>query len=515
MPRIYRIVAVVLGMWMLGWIYLSWPYGQDDMLIHLRYADHLLHQHMVSYDGVHPSFGDSSLLYLAILTALRAFTTSPVLPRAVSSIAHIALFVGLVLALGRALKNAPRLLWLLVMLLLGAFVAPSASRWLDDGMETSICLCFVALLAFTIARLSRTTEITRGQWAWLATLGYALVLFRVEFLLLVGFASLTLFLAQRALPAAPPGLRSQAILLVQSSAPLLGGIFAALCIVALMHSLLPDTAVAKALARGEWAVTLIMTLEIFKSSLCFGMISLLLWLLSLIALLARRFSLATLAANSIFPTTLLLAMVRGQAVQGVRYFEWTLLFSILWNILQLAADMPSVLRPRLDLSLRVICYGLCVALVVAMPFESKLLRPVFATRGETLNRFRAQHLELLRDQHGTALDVGTIGYFSQAGICDPFGLVDGRAFARRSYEQRVAACIAMRPDFIFASQDLIGEMYHRLDLGSWNSCGAYAFGNIGLPDVHYLLVPPWNTELACKATGEKPVPLRQVIPEFH
>jgi hypothetical protein len=511
MPRIYRVVAIVLGIWMLAWIYISWPYGQDDMLIHLRYADHLLHQHMVSYDGVHPSFGESSLLYLAILAFLRAFTTSPVLPRAVSSISHVVLFVGLFVTFGRALKTAPRLLWLFVILLLGAFVAPSAARWLDDGMETSICLCFVGVLAFSIVRLSRRSEITPVEFAWLAALGYVLVLFRVEFLLLVGFASLTLFLAQRALPTASTDLRSQAVLLVRSSAPLLGGLIGAICIVALMHSLLPDTAVAKEIAKGQWGVTFNMTVGIFKSSFSFGMISLLLWALSLIALLSRRFSLATLAANSIFPATLFLAMVRGQAVQGVRYFEWTLFFPILWNILQLAVEVRSTPRPRLDTSLRVICYGLCVALIVAMPFESKLLRPVFASRGETLNRFRAEHLELLHDQHGIALDVGTIGYFSQAGICDPFGLVDGRAFARLPYEQRVDDCIATHPDFIFASRDLIGEMSSRLDLNSWYSCGVYSFANIDTRDLHYLLAPPWNAVLVCKATGETPVPVWQIM----
>jgi len=502
MPKIYRIVTVLLAAWMLVWICLSWPYGQDDALIHLRYADHLLHQHIVSYDGVHPSFGTSSLLYLVLLTFLRAFTTSPVLPRAVSSIAHILLFFGVAFVLERALKNAPRYLWLFAMLLLAVLVMPSAVRWLDDGMETSLCLGLVALLVFAVARLSKY-EARPRDLLWLAVLGFLLVLARVEFLLLTGFASLMLFSAQPH----PEGLRGK---LLCRAAPLLGGLAAAGLIVVCMHSLLPDTALAKSIGLMNWQVSLSMTASILRSSFTFGIVLLLLWLLSFAVLAARRCSFATLVANSLFPCVVVLSALRGQIVQGIRYLEWTIFFSVLWNILQLA-ELPAALPQWMTRFAALAAYGLCAVLLVAAPLEAHYLRPVFDSRGGTLNRFRDQHLELLHDQHGIAADVGTIGYFTQAGICDPYGLVDGRDFARLSYEQRLTVCIASKPDFLFASQDLIGDLSFPLGLNSWVSCGSYSFANIKYQDVHYLLAPPWNAALVCKATGRSPVPLQQAM----
>ena len=111
MPKHYRSLTIVLALWLLVWLRLSWPAVQDDAFIHLRYAVNLLHDHMISYDGVHPDYGTSSLLYVFLLAGLREFFRSPVLPRAMSSIFHVTLFAGLALALPRALRSAPKLAW--------------------------------------------------------------------------------------------------------------------------------------------------------------------------------------------------------------------------------------------------------------------------------------------------------------------------------------------------------------------------------------------------------------------
>ena len=152
MSKTYRGLTVVFALWLLVWLRLSWPAMQDDALIHLRYAVNLLQHHMISYDGVHPDYGTSSLLYVWLLAGLREFFTSPVLPREVSSVFHVLLFGGLVWGFARALRSAPRLAWGFAMLLLAVLVMPMAVRWLDDGMETSLTLCLVSLIAFSISR---------------------------------------------------------------------------------------------------------------------------------------------------------------------------------------------------------------------------------------------------------------------------------------------------------------------------------------------------------------------------
>ena len=94
--KVLRILVVpMLALWLAAWIVLSWPAIQDDALIHLRYADFLYSRHFITFDGVHPSFGASSLLYVGLLAVLRSFTASPLLSRAVSSTAHVVLFLGL------------------------------------------------------------------------------------------------------------------------------------------------------------------------------------------------------------------------------------------------------------------------------------------------------------------------------------------------------------------------------------------------------------------------------------
>jgi len=145
----YWIAVALMVMWLVAWIVFTWPSMMDDSLIHLRFADHLWRQHMVSYDGVERSYGASSLLYVAILAVLRGLiTTSPELPRVVSSVALVVFFAALAIGLVRRLRNAPVAAWGMSVLLLAIFVMPSSVRWLDDGMETAITLLLTALLTF-------------------------------------------------------------------------------------------------------------------------------------------------------------------------------------------------------------------------------------------------------------------------------------------------------------------------------------------------------------------------------
>src|SRR6202789_1710506 len=167
MPKPYRSLTILLAIWLLVWLKLSWPAVQDDAFIHLRYAVNLLRFHMISYDGAHRDYGTSSLLYVWLLAGLRTLFQSPVLPRAVSSVFHVMLFAGLAWAFPGALRSAPRLAWAFALLLLTILVMPMAVRWLDDGMETSLTLCLVSLIAFAVSRLGHSERISTRSAAWL------------------------------------------------------------------------------------------------------------------------------------------------------------------------------------------------------------------------------------------------------------------------------------------------------------------------------------------------------------
>jgi hypothetical protein len=511
MPKRYPSLTILLAVWLLVWLKLSWPAVQDDAFIHLRYAVNLLRVHMISYDGVHPDYGTSSLLYVWLLAGLRALFQSPVLPRAVSSVFHVTLFAGLAWAFPRALRSAPRLAWAFALLLLTILVMPMAVRWLDDGMETSLTLCLLALLLFSISRLGHDKDIPKRSFAWLFALGLVATLARVEFLLLMTVASLTLFFA-RYESAPPENLRARLRLLASCAAPLFGSVVAAGVIYLGMHALIPDTAIAKSEPGAPYMATLHATTSVFVSAMSVGAILLLFWLLTAAALIVykRRVSLSMLVANSPFPIVLALAVQRGQQVQGVRYFVWTLIFPTLWNILELrwSEAVPRRLPAQL---LRFAAYGVVCLLTVVAPIESALLYREFGARAHSLAEFRMQHLERLSSLKLVAFDVGYIGYVTQSSLCDMAGLVNGRVSAKLPFEDRVKVCAAQRPDYAFVSGFSFWELGNALDLKGWSVCSEYDFANLRAPDLHYLIASPGATAEVCRAAGAAPRPLEAIL----
>jgi len=515
MPKRYRSLTILLAVWLLVWLKLSWPAVQDDAFIHLRYAVNLLRSHMISYDGVHPDYGTSSLLYVWLLAGLREFFTSPVLPRAVSSVFHVVLFAGLAWGFARALRSAPRLAWGFALLLLAVLVTPTAVRWLDDGMETSLTLCFVSLVAFAVSRLGHSKTVSSSSVAWLFVLGFIATLTRVEYLLLLGVASLTLFFTRLSLPdeaATQNGGAGRLRLATRCAAPLLGSLLAAALIFYTMHSLMPDTAIAKAHDQASWLLTLHAVLSVLASSMSFGVILLALWVLTAIAVMVyqRRVSLPLLLANSPFPVVVALAALRGQQVQGVRYFVWTLVFPILWNTLELRWSAPEPARSNVRV-LGVAAYAVAALLLILVPIESTLLYREFRTREHSLAEFRAQHLERLSSMKVVAFDVGYIGYFTESPLCDMAGLVNGRARAGLPYQERVERCAAEHPQYAFVSDANLGYLNYKFNLKGWSICSVYDFANLRGPDLHYLIASPAATAEVCSAAGNTPQPLEPLL----
>jgi len=510
MPKRYPSLTILLAVWLLVWLRISWPAMQDDAFIHLRYAVNLLKSHMISYDGVHPDYGTSSLLYVWLLAGLRILFQSPVLPRAISSVFHVALFVGLAWAFARALRSAPRLAWAFALVLLAILAMPMAVRWLDDGMETSLTLCLISLLVFSISHFGHSQDVPTRLFGWLFALGLVATFARVEFLLLMAVASFTMFFARY--ESRPRRLRESLRLAATCAAPLLGSVVAAGVIYLCMGALVPDTAIAKANALAPWTSTVLSTISVFVSAMSVGAILLLFWLLTAAAVVVykRRVSLSILAANSPFPLVLALAIRRGQEVQGIRYFVWTLLFPILWNILELrwTEEEPRRLPAH---ALKFATYVIVCLLLIATPIESLLLHREFRAREHSLAQFRAQHLERLSSLKLVAFDVGYIGYFTQSPLCDMAGLVNGRASAALPFEDRVKRCAAEHPPYAFVSGFSLWELSNALDLKGWSICSEYDLANLRAPDLHYLIASPEVTAEVCRAAGAVPRPLETLL----
>jgi hypothetical protein len=332
----------------------------------------------------------------------------------------------------------------------------------------------------------------------------------------MGVASATLFFARSSLrrePAREVGATARLRLAAYCAAPLCGALLAASVIFLAMHTLVPDTAIAKSDAYAPWLSTVSVTVSVFESSLSLGTILFLFWLLTAAAVIAykRRFSLSILVANSLFPIVLALAAQRGQQVQGVRYFTWTLVFPVIWNILELRWNAAEP-GPSMERTLRFSGYGVAVLLLVLVPIESVLLYKEFHRRERSLAEFRTQHLERLSSMQLVAFDVGYIGYFTQSPVCDMAGLINGRVRAAMPFKERVKACAAEHPQYAFVSGFSLWELSQALDLKGWSICSVYDLANLRASDVHYLIASPAATPEVCAAAGNAPQPLETV---FH
>lgn len=485
--------------WLLVWIFLSWAGVQDDAFIHLRYADNLFRTHHITYDGVHPDYGASSLLYVSLLAFLRAFFSSLNLPRAVSTCAHLLLAVGLGVLFFKSIPRDSPLSRLLGLILLLILVGPSAVRWLDDGMETGLALCFVGVLCWATFRQSIRPTVTRPQYLAFVALGFFAVLLRTELILLCGLAFAILFWKSLFDQEQRSETNRRFPAIFSGSHLLLGGVLAIVVIRIKMHAFLPDTALAKSNGVANWPIAFQVTERVLASSLSFGAGMFLFWLLTIFLLLRTgRFSIAGLLANLAFPILFSLAALRGQQVQGARYFVWTFFFSILWNILELSSLQSA---HRSQHQSKTLAYCFLALLLLALPFESRTLYPMLRDRATLIKQFEGDHLEALEGKRGVAFDVGQIGYFSRANICDLAGLVNGREKARETEGERFAGCAATHPDFMFIATGEINEMRYLLPMEDWQACSQYDFRTVKQNTVHYLIVPRSTAREVCKSVA--------------
>jgi hypothetical protein len=502
--KAYRWAVPILTLWLMAWVVLSWDGIQDDALIHLRYADNLFRTHFITYDGVHPNYGVSSLLYVYLLSSFRGLTSSPTLPRLASSCIHLLLYTGLIFLFLRAVPRESHLARLLGLIMLVIFVTPSAVRWLDDGMETGLGLCFVALICWIIFRQSTRSTTTGIQYLAFAALGFFAVLLRTEFILLCGL-SFGILVWQRLSDLSNVEKSDRSFNPIASTSHiLLGGALALALVRFKMHFLLPDTALAKATGT-PWIYTLVATGQVLGGALSFGAGIFFFWLLTIFLLWrARRLSITALFANSVFPILLVLAVIRGQQIQGARYFDWTFCFSILWNILELGRISP--LAPDKQPNSR-LPYVFLALLFLMLPYESLVMYPMLKSRSTLLQQFESDHFERLEGKRGVANDVGLIGYFSHADICDLAGLVNGREKARQTVSERIAGCAADHPEFMFLNPTTIEGIQPLLSSNDWQVCSRYYdYKNVYSWNRHYLIVPRTTAGKVCKEVSNS-VPL--------
>ena len=222
----------------------------------------------------------------------------------------------------------------------------------------------------------------------------------------------------------------------------------------------------------------------------------------------------------LFPVLLLLSALRGQQMQGARYVLWTFLFSSLWNILAIAsprlADPHSAWPELRDRRQFAFTTALVLILLLLLPIDVVSMYRVLAHRAHTMRYISSEHLQQLSGLQGTSMDIGYVGYFTQANICDLAGLVNGRTAAALTVTERGRRCAALQPDFVFGNASQIDLITQFQSLRGWRICDGYDFVNVRGADRHYLVASPKNAEKICAAAGKQPAPaddLSRIVPQ--
>jgi len=462
----------------------------DDALIHLRYADYLYRYHAITFDGIHHSFGTSSLLYVSLLGVLRSFSASPLIPKFASDLSYIAL-VGLVFVLVVRVKQRT-LSQLVLTELLVCILSPMGVRWLTDGMETSLTDLLIVVLAIVVKAEQSSNSQSRMRYMVLVAFGAVLVCLRIELALIIALCGIAVLLVKST------NEKDLGAATLQASPIPIGAVLAMISIRIAMGSFLPDTALAKS---GQMSLQpVIASLHVLGSSLLFGIGCSICWAQSAFLALHRachlkgsrnRIIAAVVLENIAIFVVISLSCLRGQSIQGVRYIIWPLIFGIVANALYLARCDPkqpgaeSLNRAGMPLAMAFLVLFLC-----ALPYDWCWASRAMQGRSQTFLDMRNAHFgRMFAQKTIVASDVGFISYFTDSQTCDLAGLVNGKTMARMAPEQRMTHCMQQSPAMLFLSSSQIHDIEGYLHMGEWSVCGVYDFTNVRGNDRHYLIVP--------------------------
>lgn len=482
----------------LAWACFTTRYAMlDDALIHLRYAEFLRSTHHITFDGVHPDYGTSSLLYVSLLAFLRGLTTSPLLPKIVSICAYFALLATL-WSISCRLKTSVWAKRLSIALLVG-FLTPMAIRWLTDGMETSLTLLLITWVVVLCHKISRAQNTSAWGWIALPVVGAALVLMRIELVMLACLIALLLCGPQILFSSAN---RRQAF--GRAVALLMGTVVVIAAITLHFGHLLPDTALAKSGSPSLGPVfgMIHVTISSFMLGIGTTIVAVASAVIVLLKMLQRGVAkdrlLSWAVANASYWIILVLACMRGQAIQGIRYILWPLVFSSVWNILELEELEQEYPAPAPgSRSVTAFTYAYILIAILIIPMDAWYGFHAMMGRARTFLQMRESGLASLRGETIIAGDVGFIGYFSQGNICDIDGLVNGRAVAALSSDLRYQRCAQAKPKALFLTSGQLRSLKSHLNLDDWSQCAVIDFQNVNSHDRHYLMLNKSDPSQVC------------------
>lgn len=440
-------------------------YILDDALIHQRYAENLLRHGYFTYNPGFPDHGASSKTWVAVLAVLTYFLdTGALTPKYASVAAYVALcFVIAFLAVSRRSAAGASLVV--------ALLSPAGTRWLADGMETSFFLLLLALWIWALAEGSR---------GFALILASVLGLTRIEAFVIVPLVLGILMLQYSSCSASQRSALRSWIVIGIAHALLLG--LQAFVIIWFFGTVLPDTAIAKKSYDAGISHFVSRIASALGAAGFFGGFLIFAWLIAAHeAARRRRLWGLTIGAFPVVP--LLLIVVQGVRVDGIRHLAWAFFTPTMIGLMIGRSVLTSGAHRRVAAGI-----GAVILLVVAYLVDYAWVKRIFAMRSETFVDMQEAKL-LGQGKVLYAKDVGFIGYFTGATVCDGHGLVNGRLHAQKTDQEREKICIEAGPDAIFLRPHEWDALRQKYDLaGQWEMRGEWAFPNRAGDDVHQLWV---------------------------
>ena len=190
---------------------------------------------------------------------------------------------------------------------------------------------------------------------------------------------------------------------------------------------------------------------------------------------------------------IIIMTIRQQFIQGFRYFIFIEFFIISYNIYEISKGKYYRFNANKisSININVKCkYIFALLLVIWFVFDYSRVYFISKIRVETLDSFLDKKLDFLAGTNGIAWDVGMIGYFTNATILDPNGLVNGRSIAKFNQNERIEYFVGKyKIDFIFANEAQLKSLEPYIDSYNWTLYNTYNFPNFSNNlDKHYLLI---------------------------
>ncbi len=469
----------------------------DDAFTHLRIARNLMENGFYSFNGITRDFSTSSPLYTTILSKGLIFWDSPYLAKLIGIVFYFFIYILTSLFF---LKTVNTKSFISSIFLIG-ISSPMGVRWLTDGMETPIIMLFSMLLAYYFESLkifidNKNKNIDYFITYFLCTLS---ILLRIEFIfiiiwyLMINIISNILFKD-----------KFEYKKLFFRSSPLIFAFITSFTFIFLnFGNLTPDTSIAKAGIQYNLNYFTFSILRAHFGASLFGISLAISLLLSIYFIFKNKKNTKnirqkalinhTILINFSLPLMLLLILIKGQMIQGIRYLIFIETFLITFNLLSFKNyDMKAF-----PLQIKIYKYFsfLLIPLIIS-PWlwnDFKVLKKISKGRSETFINLNNRDFSCFKNKNLIAEDLGMISYFSQANIFDPAGLINGRDLAKITKDERLNQYTKnTKIDYAFLNDEQIEELKKYLDLKKWETMDSYKFPNFkkNSDDVHYLLKSP-------------------------